>query len=248
MLTVLAQDDAYVAIAKPPGRIVVQGRGSAANEIPIRHELEEQLGRRLLVVHRLDRGTSGALLFATDADSHRALSQAFERHQVVKHYWALVRGRLLGSGEVDLPLVGIRGGMVRAGRPGEMGGKPSRTAWRAVERIGNYTIVDFRPATGRLHQIRAHAAALGHPLAVDPDYGGAARLTVNDVTTERARDEPAADPTAPPILERTPLHALSIKFTDPRSRRSIVVDAPLAEDLVVGVARLRRAVGDPHPA
>jgi RluA family pseudouridine synthase len=234
-LTVLAEGEGFVAIAKPPGRIVVPGRGLAAQEVTLRRELEQQIGRPLLVVHRLDRGTSGVLLLATDEQAHRALSRAFEHHAVVKRYWALVRGSLLGSGEVDRPLVQIRGGLVRVERPGESGGKASRTAWRALERLGPFTIVEFRPQTGRLHQIRAHALALGHPLAVDPDYGGLRALTARDLGGEG----PPASAGDLVVVDRPTLHAWSVKFPHPRTAVPVVVEAPLSDDLQHAVSLLR---------
>ena len=94
MLDFLYHDDALVALAKPPGRIVVPGRGAAASERTLREDVAEQLGRDVFVVHRLDRGTSGVLLFAVTAEAHRALSMAFERHQIDKRYWGLCRGTL----------------------------------------------------------------------------------------------------------------------------------------------------------
>src|SRR5215467_6334768 len=113
MPEVLHLDDALVAIAKPAGRIVIPGRGSAAAEPSLRDEIGAELGRRLFVLHRLDRGTSGVLLFALERQReravpghdalpissivpwHRALSLAFERHQVDKRYWALCQGTML---------------------------------------------------------------------------------------------------------------------------------------------------------
>jgi RluA family pseudouridine synthase len=222
VLTLLARGEGFVAVAKPAGRLVVPGRGAAAAEITLRDELAEQLGQPVLVVHRLDRGTSGALLFATDTAAHRALSRAFERHRVVKRYWALVSGALYGSGEVDRPLVPIRGGRVRVGRNGEPGAKSSRTAWRALERLGPFTAAELRPASGRLHQIRAHVAALGHPLAVDPEYGGGTRLEAGDA-----------------VVERLTLHALALRFPHPHTGAPVEVEAPLAEDLARAVAHLR---------
>ena len=185
----------------------------------------EALGRDVFVVHRLDRGTSGVLLFAITPEAHRALSMAFERHQVDKRYWGLCRGTLLGAGEVDRALVPIRGGKVRAARPGESGGKPSVTAWRALERFGGeggegraaaaFTSVELRPRSGRLHQVRAHLAILGHPLAVDPDYGGAERLRLGnldprvagsaaDEIRPRSRAPARRAPALPPPHRRPP--------------------------------------------
>lgn len=237
VLTVLAEGPGFVAVDKPAGRLVIPARDGAAAERDLRAELEEQLGRRLWVVHRLDRDTSGVLLFATGEDAHRALSRAFERHTVAKRYLALVAGNLFGAGQIDRALIPVRRGRVRvargggpSGEPGETGGKASVTDWRAVERMGDHTLVEFRPRTGRLHQIRAHAAALGHPLAVDPAYGGAARLEFGDHA-----------------LTRVPLHAASLKFPSPETGPPILVEAPLPDDLrrVLGHLRAQAEAGAP---
>jgi len=247
LLDFLYHDEALVALAKPAGRIVVPGRGAAASERTLREDVAEALGRDVLVVHRLDRGTSGVLLFAITAAAHRALSMAFERHQVDKRYWGLCRGTLVGAGEVDRALVPIRGGKVRPAREGEGSGKPSVTAWRALERFGAeaggggragapaFTAVELRPRSGRLHQVRAHLAVLGHPLAVDPDYGGAERLTAGDLDSRivgAARDEL--------VLDRVPLHAERLRFRHPTDGRTIEIVAPLTPDLAGAISLLRR--------
>jgi 23S rRNA-/tRNA-specific pseudouridylate synthase len=252
----LYHDDALVALAKPPGRIVVPGRGAAASERTLREDVAEALGRDVFVVHRLDRGTSGVLLFAVTAEAHRTMSMAFERHQVDKRYWGLCRGTLVGAGEVDRALVPIRGGKVRPARPGEAAGKPSVTAWRAIERFGRavelggsggaaaessgsiepaFTSVELRPRSGRLHQVRAHLAVLGHPLAVDPDYGGAERLIARDL-------DPRVDPSAAEevVLARVPLHAERLRFRHPTTGNQVEIEAPLPPDLAKVVSLLRR--------
>ena len=235
---ILYHDDALIALAKPPGRIVIPGRGAAAGELTLRDEIAGELGRPVYVVHRLDRGTSGVLLFAITPEAHRALSMAFERHDVDKRYWGLCRGTLLGAGEIDRALVPIRGGKVRPARPGEAAGKPSVTGWRALERFGGeaapapalalaqigFTSVELRPRSGRLHQVRAHLALLGHPLAVDPDYGGAEQLRLGDDV----------------VLDRVPLHAERVRFRHPTDGRPIEIVAPLPPDLARVVDRLRR--------
>jgi len=247
VLDFLYHDDALVALAKPAGRIVVPGRGAAARERTLREDVAEALGRDVFVVHRLDRGTSGVLLFAVTAESHRALSMAFERHQIDKRYWGLCRGTLVGSGEVDRALIPIRGGRVRPARPGESAGKPSVTAWRALERFGAsgqggaasdapaFTSVELRPRSGRLHQVRAHLAVLGHPLAVDPDYGGAERLLARDL--DPSLEAPVGDEL---VLSRVPLHAERVRFRHPTSGKPVEIAAPLPPDLERVVRLLRR--------
>jgi len=246
VLDFLYHDDALVALAKPAGRIVVPGRGAAASERTLREDVAEALGRDVFVVHRLDRGTSGVLLFAVTAESHRALSMAFERHQIDKRYWGLCRGTLVGSGEVNRALIPIRGGRVRPARPGESAGKPSVTAWRALERFGAsgqggaasdapaFTSVELRPRSGRLHQVRAHLAVLGHPLAVDPDYGGAERLLARDL--DPRIEPPAGDEL---VLSRVPLHAERVRFRHPSDGKQVEIAAPLPADLTRVVSLLR---------
>jgi RluA family pseudouridine synthase len=237
LLEILYHDDVLIALAKPAGRIVVPGRGAAAQEPTLRDQLADQLGRPVYVVHRLDRGTSGVLLFALTPEAHRTLSLAFERHEVDKRYWGLCRGILLGTGEVDRALISIRGGKVRPAHPGEAGGKPSVTGWRALERFGDtdpyqFTAVELRPRSGRLHQVRAHLALIGHPLAVDPDYGGAEQLRVRDLTGSPAGDQV--------VLGRVALHAARLHLRHPTSARSLEIAAPLAEDLQQTMTLLRR--------
>jgi RluA family pseudouridine synthase len=243
---ILYRDEALIAFAKPAGRIVIPGRGGAAGEPVLRDEAAAAAGGPVWVVHRLDRGTSGVLLFALDAQAHRALSLAFERHEVDKRYWSLCRGTLVGAGEVDRALVPVRRGRVRPARAGEPGGKPSRTRWRALERFGDegagegsraFTAVEWRPLTGRLHQVRAHAALLGHPLAVDPDYGGAAALRVADLA---AGPSAAARPDAADVvLARVPLHAAAVAFAHPSHGARVEIEAPLPADLTRALALLR---------
>ena len=245
VLAFLYHDDALIALAKPAGRIVIPGRGAARDEPCLRDDLAAELGRPIHVVHRLDRGTSGVLLFALTADAHRALSIAFERHQVDKRYWALCQGILLGAGVIDRPLHPIRGGKVRVARPDETSGKPSVTAWRALERFvgkgegeweseseshshrktAGFTALELRPRSGRLHQVRAHLASIGHPLAVDPDYGGAEQLAAGQGV----------------VLARVPLHAASLRCKHPTTGAALEITAPLPEDLERTVAALRRA-------
>ena len=166
------------------------------------------------------------LVFARTPAAHRALSVAFERRQVEKRYLALCRGELLGSGEIARALVAIRGGKVRPARAGEAAGKPSRTGWRAVERFPRFTWVEFRPYSGRLHQIRAHAALLGFPLAVDPDYAGAPLLRVADLDLGATGDAGAQV-----VIDRVTLHAGSVRLRHPTTGQPLAIEAPLPADL-----------------
>ncbi len=218
---VLHADDWLAAVAKPPGRIVVPGRG--APERTVREDTEALLGP-VWVVHRLDRGTSGVLLFARDAATHRALCGAFERHEVTKRYVALVRGVPAGDLRVDVPIAPGRKGRMRAGE-GLPGAKASSTFLRVVAPFPPLAaLVEAFPASGRTHQVRVHLAHAGHPLLVDPDYGDAG---------------PWIGPGGSALLDRTPLHAASLELVHPGTGKPLRVEAPLPPDMAAAVTALR---------
>jgi len=142
----------------------------------LRDRVAAALGGRVWVVHRLDRDTSGVVVFARTAEAHRALSMAFERRDVVKHYAALVHGvPAPGSGTIDMPLHDARKGKARPARADEPGERPATTdyaltrAWtHDTQRIA---AVAATPRTGRHHQIRAQLAAIKCPIKGDVKYG-----------------------------------------------------------------------------
>ena len=205
-LEVLFSDEVMAAVAKPPGRIVVPGRGTP--ERTVREEAEAQLGP-LWVVHRLDRGTSGVLLFARSADAHRTLCGAFEHHRVAKRYLALVRGVLSGDRRIDAAVEG----------------RASTTFLRLFAAFPpGASLIEAFPASGRTHQIRVHLAQAGHPLLVDPDYGEA---------------PPWRSPGGCAILERTPLHAASLEMLHPVSGEPVRIDAQIPPDMRGAIEALR---------
>lgn len=227
-IAVLYEDAHLLAVAKPPGRLVIPGR--TGGERSLREELEEAHGR-LWVVHRLDRGTSGVLLFARTAEAHRALNLAFDAGTPEKRYLALVRGSPPAEARVDVALAKGRKGRVRPARPGEPGAKPSATRFRQLESWpapalgGPFAWVEALPETGRTHQIRVHLLSLGTPLALDPDYG---------------EEGPLRTPEGTPWLTRTPLHAERLRLRHPADGRELEMTAPLPDDLGAALALLRR--------
>jgi tRNA pseudouridine32 synthase/23S rRNA pseudouridine746 synthase len=228
-IAVLLDDAQLLAVAKPPGRIVIPGR--SGGERSLREELEAAHGR-LWVVHRLDRGTSGVLLFAKTAEAHRVLNLAFDAGEPEKRYLALVRGTPPAEVRVELALAKGRKGRVRPARPGEVGAKPSATrfrrleAWAAPTLGGPFSLVEALPETGRTHQLRVHLLSLGTPLALDPDYG---------------EEGPLRRPDGSVWLARTPLHAERLRLRHPGSGQAIELVAPLPEDLERALETVRAA-------
>lgn len=204
-----------MAVDKPPGLLVIPGRDPADHECA-KVLLEQQLGTRVWVCHRIDRDTSGVVLFATDAEAHRTASMAFEHGEVKKTYLALVEGRLDAPMEIDAPLTEGRKGKMRVPFPGEEG-KPAKTLVRPVETFADATLVECEPLTGRQHQLRVHLKSKGHPLIFDHQYGRKEPWTRGDVT-----------------LERTPLHAATLKLGEFEAR------SPLPSDMARALEVLRR--------
>jgi tRNA pseudouridine32 synthase/23S rRNA pseudouridine746 synthase/23S rRNA pseudouridine955/2504/2580 synthase len=220
-LRVLLQEGALVAVDKPAGLPVIPGRDPASGPC-VRTLLEAQLGRPVFVIHRLDRDTSGVLLFALDAPLHRALSMAFEAGTVTKRYLALAQGTLGTEVMVDASLVPARRGRMRVAREGELG-KVSRTVLRPLEQLPGATLVEAEPLTGRTHQIRVHLLSVGHPLLVDPQYG-------------------QPESWGEGILARTPLHASRLVLPPIAGAAERVIEAPLPADFEAALARLRTGI------
>lgn len=226
-LEVLHDGGGFVVVAKPPRLLVIPGRGE--DEAPSARELlQAQLGREVWVVHRLDRDTSGALLFALTAAAHRTLSMAFEAGRIQKTYAALVEGDLPEPLDVHVPLLPARKGKMRPARAGE-GGKEARTLFRPRERFGRATLVEAEPLTGRTHQIRVHLRWAGHPLVVDPQYGTRPPLKASELGGSGDQ----------PLLTRTPLHAERLVIPKLDGIPPTTVAAPLPEDLTSVLEALR---------
>lgn len=164
-------DEVMLVADKPAGLLTVPGRGPDRQDCLWTRVVRSHPDAR--IVHRLDMATSGLVVMARDAESHRRLSVAFEQRLVHKRYEAWVRGSMAhDEGEIDLPLV-----TDWPRRPRQMvchdHGKPSLTRYRVIERDleRGWTRVSLEPVTGRSHQLRVHLLALGHPIVGDPLYG-----------------------------------------------------------------------------
>ncbi len=225
---VLFEDAAFFAVNKPPGMLVIPGRGEGTGP-SLRERFEAERRAKIFVVHRLDRDTSGVLLFAKTAEAHRALSMAFEAQGVRKRYLALVEGDVREPLRLDVALAPARRGRMKPVRPGEEG-KDALTLVEPVERFTRFSWIRAEPRSGRTHQIRVHLQFAGHPLAFDHQYGRDQALLASDLGGE-GKD---------PVISRTPLHAESVELPallDWAPRR---IEAPLAEDLTAALTLLRR--------
>ena len=224
-LELLLVDDDFVIVNKPAGMVVHAGAGHARGTLvnALLHRLGKLSGAggalRPGIVHRLDRDTSGAMIVARNDAAHENLAEQFRSRNVRKIYVALVHGKIpRDSGSITLPISRDPRRRTRMTARGKTG-RHARTDWRVVARLQRCTLVEAVLHTGRTHQIRAHFAAIGHPVVGDTLYGAPRNLRVATRSL--------------PLLERNFLHAARIGFSHPASGAWVEVRAPLPRDLRV---------------
>jgi 23S rRNA pseudouridine1911/1915/1917 synthase len=219
-LEILYEDSDVIAVNKPAGLVVHAGAGRTSGTLvnALLHHFTTLSGvggdLRPGIVHRIDKGTSGVLLVARTDAAHRHLAAQFAGRKVDKTYLAVVEGRVKqDEGEIASPIT--RDPARRTRMTAKLGhGREAHTAWRVVERLDGFTVLEVRIGTGRTHQIRVHLASIGHPIAGDTLYGAAAR------------------PAGRTALGRPWLHAWRIRFTSPSTGAGILVEAPVPAGLV----------------
>jgi len=197
---VLFTDAEAIVIDKPAGLAVDAPRSGGDSVTAHLDELKFGFRRLPSIVHRLDRDTSGCLLLARNPKARARFGAAFESGDVEKVYLAVVEGRLAGEGVIDLALAKISSAEQGWRMVADEAGKPAVTHWRALAESGGRTLIEFRPKTGRTHQIRSHARyGLDSPIVGDPVYGcggEAMLLHALRLLVPRTR-KPAIDVTAP---------------------------------------------------
>ena len=201
-------------LAKPSGLAV--HRGASADPEVLTDWLRRELGPGAAPVHRLDRGTSGALIVARSPEVARALGAQLEARTVHKRYLALVRGALAGEHRVDHPLPPHEGATERVPAVTVVRGLATCELRGSPLRERRYAWIEAVPETGRFHQVRRHVKHLGHPVIGDANYG---RSEHNRLLAERVG------------LRRLALHAASIAFVHPATGETLRVEAPLPDDL-----------------
>jgi 23S rRNA pseudouridine1911/1915/1917 synthase len=234
--TVIYEDNHITAVNKAAGIAVSGDRWDESAE-----RLDKLLGGYyngpIFIVHRLDRETSGIIVFARDEDTHRHLSRAFESREVEKTYCAVVHGRPLWTEtDCDLALV-PDGDKLHRTTIDKRHGKKSLTRFRLLLSAGSYSVVEARPATGRTHQIRVHLSSLGHPVVCDPLYG--ARNSPKPVYLSNFKKGWRGDPLEEkPLLERLGLHAS--RLTLPYTPDGITLEAPPARDMAALIKQMEK--------
>jgi tRNA pseudouridine32 synthase/23S rRNA pseudouridine746 synthase len=197
-------DGEAIVLDKPAGLPVDRPKAGGDSVSARVGELKFGFQRPPVPMHRLDRDTSGCLLLARNPKSAKAFAEAFERGAVEKTYLAVVERKLDGEGLIDLPLAKTSSPEQGWRMIAQAKGKAARTRWRAIATCDGRTLVEFRPETGRTHQIRAHARyGLDAPIAGDPVYGsGGGPMLLHALRLVVPREKHASIDVTAPLPER----------------------------------------------
>ncbi|MDU4962598.1 MAG: RluA family pseudouridine synthase [Sporomusaceae bacterium] len=222
-IEILYEDDALLILNKPPGQLVhPAGRtssGTLANYLA-QHLAERGILRTIRPVHRLDRDTSGCIIFAKDARSQSLLEQQLASGALKRTYWALVQGQLTPPAATISAAIGPHPSLANR-RAVSTNGETAITHYRTLRVLGDTSLLELTLATGRTHQIRVHLDHIGHPVIGDRMYG-----------------------IRSPLLPRQALHAVAVSFNHLRSNQPVSVCAPLPPDMARAIARAEAA--PPH--
>ena len=203
-MNIIHLDENIIIINKPAGLPVLPDGWEKASEYLVKM-LEEKYNK-IFIVHRLDKITSGVMVFARDAETHRTLNIQFEERQAEKVYHAIVEGIPQWNEKIAKHPLRINVGHKHRTGVSDKYGKPSETRFKVIKRYQEAALIEARPVTGRTHQIRVHAYALGHPLLGDILYGASETH----------------------LIARPALHAHSLTFTHPQSgeRQTFLAERP----------------------
>ena len=231
-LEIVFEDDQIIAVNKPAGMLSIPDR---ANTQPsLKAALQNKYGD-IFVVHRIDRPTSGLIVFAKNAEAHKALSELFLSRKMIKKYVALVNGAIFPeSGTIDAAIA------VHPAKNGTMvvhqKGKSSVTDYKTVEKFPFYSLVEYQIHTGRTHQIRVHTKYMGHSIAGDELYGDGKPVLVSRIRKDFKLSKLSDD--EQPILNRLALHSYQMEFT--LFGKEYHLEAPLWKDMRATLQQLRK--------
>lgn len=224
---ILWEDGDYFVVNKPPFVSTLQDRADPINLLA----LAKQYSDDAQACHRLDKDTSGAIAFAKNPEAYRHLSMQFENREVGKVYHAVADGIQNFKDElVDAPIVKMDDGIAKISR---REGKPAQTYFTSLRSYRFHTLVECRPVTGRMHQIRVHLAFLKAPITGDEQYGGKPfflssvkrGFNLKKLTEEQ------------PLISRMALHAYALNFMDLKGQKVNVV-APYPKDIQALIRQL----------
>ena len=228
---IIFQDENIVAVSKPSGMLTIPDR---EGNISLKNHLQQSLGD-VFTVHRLDKNTSGVVVFAKNENTHKQLSQLFEGRDVEKYYLGLVLGKPADlKGTIDAPIMEhpVTKGMMVTNQKG----KPSITDYEVLESFRFFSWLQFQIHTGRTHQIRVHMKHIGHPIVCDELYGDGKPVFLSSLKAKFKLSKNEEEER--PILSRLALHSYRLSFK--LNQKEYDLEAPLPKDLRACLQQLRK--------
>jgi len=234
-LDIIFENEHFIAINKPTGLLSIPDR--MGQEISLKDILKVKYGE-IYTVHRLDKDTSGIIVFAKTESSHKDLSAAFEGRSMEKYYVGLVYGNMMTpKGSIDAPIMEHPGKATKMMTHAK--GKISLTDYEVIESFRSYSWVQFQIHTGRTHQIRVHMQHIGHSIVCDPIYGDAKPILLSALKRNFKLAKIADEER--PILNRLALHSQRLKFT--LNAETFDLEAEVPKDLRAVLQQLRKWKG-----
>jgi 23S rRNA pseudouridine1911/1915/1917 synthase len=230
---IVFENDSFVAINKPAGLLSIPDREQT--QPSLKDILLEKYGT-IFTVHRLDRDTSGIIIFAKTEAAHKFFSQLFEGREIEKYYMGLVYGiPNPKKATIDAPIAehGVQKGFYIV----HQRGKPSVTDYEVIDENKTFSLVQFQLHTGRTHQIRVHCKNMGHPLACDELYGDGKPVLLSSIKKKYKLSK--HDEEERPMLNRLALHSYRLKFTDTEGKL-IDLKAELPKDIRALLQQLKK--------
>lgn len=232
-LAVLFENDDFVAVNKPAGMLTIPDRHDES--LPSLYSILSKKFEKIFIVHRLDKFTSGVVVFAKNAETHQYLSGLFQNRKIEKEYIGFVAGKpAQTSGQIEAAIVEHpykKGEMTISKR-----GKASLTEYEVIEQFNFCALVKFRIHSGRTHQIRVHSKYIGHPLLSDSVYGTSDSILLSSF--KKKFHSSKKDEEERPLINRTALHAAAIEFSKNGEQYSIT--APLPKDMSALLNQLQK--------
>lgn len=232
--TILFENDDFIALNKEPGMLTIPDRHDDA-QLSLYKILNQKYGK-VFIVHRLDRDTSGLILFAKNEATHKYLSQLFEQRNIKKLYIGIVRGSMPDKkGSINEPIAEhpVKKGMMAINKKG----KASLTNYEVLEDYGIYSLIQFEIQSGRTHQIRVHTKSLGHPIICDEVYGDGKPVLLSSFKKKYKLSQNELEER--PIVSRLALHSFSLHFKD-INQKDFFIEAPLPKDMRALLQQLKK--------
>jgi RluA family pseudouridine synthase len=224
---ILWEDQDFFVVNKPPFLSTLQDRNDHVNLLG----LAKQYSSDAQACHRLDKDTSGAIAFAKNPEAYRHLSMQFEHREVSKFYHAVVDGIQNFKDElVDAPILKMDDGVAKISK---RAGKPAQTYFTSLRSYRFHTLIECRPVTGRMHQIRVHLSFLKAPITGDEQYGGKPFFLSSvkrGFNLKKTTEEQ-------PLINRMALHAYALEFTNLTGEK-VRVEAPYPKDMQALIRQL----------